>query len=221
MNTRNIEDIYPLSPMQQGMLFHSLYAPESGVYFEQSSWLLRGQLNESAFEKAWQQIIDRHSALRTVFIWEDVEEPIQVVHRNVKLSVLKQDWRELTEIEQKERMTVLLKNDRKRGFNLSEAPLMRLILIRTAEEVHKFVLSHHHILLDGWSLPIIFQEVTVLYESFLLDQKISLPPCRPYRDYIAWLQRQDINAPKTMSSSLLYLPKSNANAPCINEFKVS
>jgi len=192
MSMKNIEDIYPLSPMQQGMLFHSLYAPETGVYFEQSSWTLRGDLDISAFERAWQRVVDRHSALRTAFLWEDLDEPLQVVHWWVELPLEKHDWRGLSKTEQEERFEALLETDRERGFELSEAPLMRLALIRTAEDTYHFVWSLHHLLLDGWSQPIIFQEVLASYEAFQQGQHISLPPSRPYRDYIAWLQQQDM-----------------------------
>ncbi|RMF35672.1 MAG: non-ribosomal peptide synthetase, partial [Chloroflexi bacterium] len=191
MDPRNIEDIYPLSPMQQGMLFHSLYAPETGVYFEQSSWTLRGPLDVPAFERAWQQVMDRHPVLRTAFLWEGLEEPLQVVYRRVDLPLEKLDWRGLPEAEQAERLAAFLQADRERGFNLAEPPLIRLTLIRTAEEAYQFVWSHHHSLMDGWSQPILVREVFTLYEALRRGQIISLPPARPYRDYIAWLQAQD------------------------------
>jgi amino acid adenylation domain-containing protein len=190
MNVRNIEDIYPLSPMQQGMLFHSLYAPETGVYFEQSVWTLRGRLNVPAFRRAWQQVINRHSALRTTFLWEELDEPLQVVHRSVKVPLVQRDWRHLPAGEQRTELETFLRADRERGFDLSSVPLMRLAIFQTEEETHQFMWSHHHLLVDGWSLPIIFQEVFALYEAFQRGQEIALGPSRPYRDYIAWLQQQ-------------------------------
>jgi amino acid adenylation domain-containing protein len=192
MHVTNIEDIYPLSPMQQGMLFHSLYAPETGVYFEQSSWTLRGDLDVPAFGRAWQWILDRHSALRTSFLWEDLDEPLQVVHRQVELPFEWRDWLSLPEHEQESRLEVFLQTDRERGFELSKAPLMRLALMQTAEDTFQFVWSHHHLLLDGWSLPIIFGEVFALYEAFQRGEAPALQPTQPYRAYIAWLQSQDM-----------------------------
>jgi len=191
MDTRNIKDIYPLSPMQQGMLFHSLYDPESGMYFEQSSWTLRGDLDVPAFERAWRRVVERHSALRTAFLWEELDEPLQVVCRQVELELEEQDWRGFDESEQQSRLEVFLSHDRERGFGLDKAPLMRLALIRLDDNAYHFVWSHHHLLLDGWSQPILFQEVFGFYEAFSQGQDLHLPPPRPYRDYIAWLQQQD------------------------------
>ncbi len=192
MNVKNIEDIYPLSPMQQGMLFHSLYAPETGVYFEQTSWTLRGDLDVSAFEQAWGRVLARHSALRTSFLWEDLDEPLQVVHRDLDLPFERRDWVDLPEDEQEARLKRFLWKDRERGFELSEAPLMRLALIQTAEDIFHFVWSHHHLLVDGWSLPIIFGEVFALYEALQRGEAPVLQPTRPYRAYIAWLQQQNM-----------------------------
>src|SRR5215213_3271851 len=92
-NRQTVEDIYPLAPLQQGMLFHSLSAPASGVYVEQVQCVLRGELNVSAFERAWQAVVARHPALRTAFVWEDLDEPMQAVRREVKLPWDWQDWR--------------------------------------------------------------------------------------------------------------------------------
>src|ERR1051325_10468627 len=92
----NLEDLYQLSPMQQGMLFHCLYMPTSSVYFEQSLFTIKGELNVSAFENSWKRLIQRHSILRTAFLWEDLEKPVQVVYRETDLSITKRDWRPLT-----------------------------------------------------------------------------------------------------------------------------
>src|SRR5437588_10732931 len=88
----NLEDIYQLSPMQQGILFHALYAPESGAYFEQSLFTIRGNLDPKAFSRAWQGVIDRHSILRTSFLWEELDQPQQIVHRQVALPLVQDDW---------------------------------------------------------------------------------------------------------------------------------
>src|SRR3954471_2821134 len=90
----NLEDLYQLSPMQLGMLFHTLEAPEAGVYFEQSVFTIEGGLDTSSFERAWQAVIDRHSILRSAFLWQNLESPVQVVHRHLDITVDKQDWRD-------------------------------------------------------------------------------------------------------------------------------
>src|SRR5919202_6653184 len=104
MSSKNIEAAYPLSPMQQGMLFHTLYAPESGMYFEQLSCTLDGNLNVLAFQRAWQQVLDRHPVLRTAFVWENIEKPLQVVGRRVRLPWEEHDWRGLSSVQQQKQL---------------------------------------------------------------------------------------------------------------------
>ena len=189
---KNIESVYPLSPMQRGMLFHSLYAPESGVYCTQLSCVLEGDLNHSAFEQAWQGVVDTHPILRTAFVWEGLETPVQVVGKRVTLPIERADWREQTESEQQEQLSALLAADQQRGFQLTKAPLMRLTLVRLSEQRHQLIWNHHHLLLDGWCLPLLLKEVFALYEGLRQGVAVQLPPSRPYKDYIAWLQQQDL-----------------------------
>ncbi len=188
----NIEDAYPLSPTQQGMLFHTLYAPQAGMYVEQLSCTLHGDLDSAAFKQAWQHVVDRHPILRSAFAWRNLERPLQVVGRRVGLPLAQHDWRELAPEEQQVRLEALLRADRERGFDLATAPLLRLTLCRLADDAHAFVLSHHHLLLDGWSLPLVLNEVLACYAAFAYGRPLVLPTPRPYRDYIAWLQRQDL-----------------------------
>ena len=193
-NKKNIAAIYPLSPMQQGMLFHSLYAPESGVYVEQMSMELTGDINVAAFADAWQKVIDRYSVLRTLFVWENRQTPLQIVLKEVLLPWQNLDWRELDEIEQQQQLKQLLLTERKQGFDFNQAPLMKCILVRLGDDNYKFIWSHHHILMDGWCLPIIFKDVLSFYEAQLQNVKTQLPTPRPYSDYIAWLNSQDKEA---------------------------
>ena len=187
-----IEDIYPLSPLQQGLLFHTLYDPESEAYFEQLSSTLRGALDTDALRRAWQSIIDRHTILRTAFFWERRDKPLQVVRRKSSLPWQQLDWRGLSTLEQQERFKAFLEADRRTGFELSKAPLMRVTLIQLNEETHYLVWSHHHILLDGWSVALVMNEVFAFYDAFSRGRKIDLERSHPYRDYIAWLLRQDM-----------------------------
>jgi len=187
---KNIEDFYPLSPMQQGILFHTLYAPESGVYCEQLSCILQGELNIEVFKRTWQQVL-RHPALRTAFVWQGLKEPVQVVYRQVELPWQQQDWRGLSAIEQQAQLETFLESDRSLGFDLSKAPLMRLMLLQLAEDTYQFIWSHHHLLLDGWSTSLLLKEVFAFYRAFCRGQNLSLPRPRPYRDYIVWLQQQE------------------------------
>ncbi|GAB4152072.1 MAG: hypothetical protein Fur0021_16520 [Candidatus Promineifilaceae bacterium] len=190
----NIEDIYPLSPTQEGMLFHTLRAPESGVYVEQLVLTLHTSrpLDEAAFLDAWQQTLARHAALRTAFVWEKREKPLQVVLRQVQLPFIRQDCRHLSPTEQETHLQLFLQADRQRGFDLSKAPLVRLALFQIADDAYQAVATFHHIIKDGWSGPIILRDVLTFYEfRGHSTAPPLLPSPRPYRDYIAWLQRQD------------------------------
>ena len=187
----DVENIYPLAPVQEGLLFHSFYETRSGIYVEQLSFILRGKLDVKAFERAWQKVIDRHAILRTAFVWEKVDEPLQVVSRGVVARLATEDWRGLSEGEQKQRFDSWLQADRKQNFALDEAPLMRLALFHVGEDVHRFVWSHHHLLLDGWSLPLILNEVFTFYEEFVEGRELPLKPAPQYLNYIEWLQKQD------------------------------
>src|ERR1044071_7680661 len=128
MSMDNIEDIYDLSPMQQGILFHCLYAPESAAYFEQYDCFFEGALDIDAFERALREVFRRHAVLRTSFYWEDLEKPVQAVHRQVKLPLEQQDWRGYDSHRQQELLEGLLKRDWHHDLNFSIAPLIRLLL---------------------------------------------------------------------------------------------
>jgi len=202
VSATNFEDAYPLSPLQQGMLFHSVYAPESGTYVTQVSCRL-GEIDPAAFEAAWQKAADRHAVLRTAFVWKKTEQPLQVVGRRVKLPIERMDWRDLDGAAQEQALRDLLAADRERGFEPSRAPLMRLTLIRLGEESHQLLWSHHHLLLDGWSVPILLGEVFSFYESFRAGREPDPQPLRPYGDFIRWLEGQDLVAAETFWRRLL------------------
>ena len=197
MKGDNIQDIYELSPAQQGILFHSLYSPESGVYFVQQCYTLRGNVNTVAFEQAWQQVVARHSALRTSFYWENLDKPLQVVNRQVTVPLEQYDWRGLAPALQQSQLEAFLESDRSLGFDLSQESLMRLTLIRIADDSYHFVWSKHHLILDGWSTALVLKEVVQLYEALCQGQNVPNAPNRPYRDYIAWLQKQDLSKAET------------------------
>lgn len=202
---KNVEDFYPLSPMQQGMLFHSLLAPDSGVYVGQLSCVLCGDLDSGAFERAWQRVVERHPILRTTFVSADLKEPIQVVHRSVTLPLEQHDWRDLPPHAQAAQLDAWLHADQQRGFKLTAPPLLRLTLIRLSSASYQFIWTYHHLLFDGWSLPLILHEVFALYQAFARlpagttpsDQQLGLPLVRPFRSYIAWLKKQNLAEAET------------------------
>jgi alpha-ketoglutarate-dependent taurine dioxygenase len=225
MKIKNVADLYPLSPMQQGMLFHALYEPESGAYLMHVIGTLPGHLNVAAFKQAWARLLSRHPVLRTSFLWEGVNEPLQVVREQVELPWHELDWRGSSATEQAELLKNFLQADRQRGFDLAKAPLLRLTLARINEGASRFIWSYHHIVLDGWSLPLLFKELFAFYEAFnegnqgSQEQEIELPPSRLFRDYIAWLGRQDMAKAEAFWKDLLVgfnvpttLPRATSNA---------
>ncbi|MDB4951685.1 MAG: tycC3 [Gemmatimonadetes bacterium] len=194
MNKQNVEDLYPLSPLQQGMLFHTLLAPQDSAYTEQITYDLAGALRVDELHRAWQGAVDRHPALRTAFFWEKLPKPLQVVHRKVVLPLRRDDLRALAPDARAARVEELREADRARGFDLSRPPLVRLTLLRMEDERWTLVFTFHHMLLDGWSLPILLQEVLFTYETAVAGLRSALTPPRPFRDYIGWLGRQDLAA---------------------------
>ncbi|MEW5927424.1 MAG: non-ribosomal peptide synthase/polyketide synthase, partial [Gemmatimonadota bacterium] len=188
---RGVEDVYPLTPLQEGMLFHALYAPESGVYVGQFGFLLEGPLDAGALERAWQGAVDRQEALRAGFAWEGLPRPVQVVRREAVLPLWREDWRELGEAERARKLESYLEADRGRGFELGRGPLMRLGLFRVGEAAHQLVWTHHHLVLDGWSLSLLFGDVLALYGASVRGEAPRLGAARRYREYVAWLERQD------------------------------
>ena len=191
MKMKNVEDVYPLSPMQKGLLFHSLYSRERGAYVEQVGWTFEGRLNNLALEHAWQEVIARHPALRTCFFWEDLKQPLQVVRQRVELPWQRYDWRNLSAQGQHERLQTFLESDRRRDFQLTKAPLMRLSQARLAEDSHQFIWTYHHVILDGWSISLVLRELFQCYETLCSGIQPELARPRPFRDYIAWLEQQD------------------------------
>ncbi|MBA2288158.1 MAG: amino acid adenylation domain-containing protein [Ktedonobacteraceae bacterium] len=192
MRLKNVEDVYILGPMQQGILFHMLYESRANVYFSQFVCTIDQPFDVTAFRLAWQQMLARHSVLRTAFLWDGLDEPLQIVNRQVELPWEYMDWQNLPVAEQQARLEAFLASDRERGFDLAVAPLWRLYLIQMAEQTYTFISSSSHLLMDGWSRALLLQEVSASYQANLHGRSLRLPRARPYRDYIGWLQRQNL-----------------------------
>ena len=210
----DVESFYPLSPMQEGMLFHSLEAGQPGVYVTQLHAVLHGELDAAAFRQAWQTALDRHPILRTSFAWEGLKRPVQVVHRRVELPLAVMDWsrRPMPDGDGDGegggdggglRLRYLLEAERRQGFDLAAAPLLRLVLIDEGGGRLRFVWTFHHLLLDAWSASLVQGEVFAAYEALRRGASPSLPARRPFRDYIAWLHRQDMAAAEAFWRELL------------------
>ncbi|WP_210639699.1 non-ribosomal peptide synthase/polyketide synthase [Pseudomonas sp. Tri1] len=179
-----IDDLYPLSPMQQGMLFHTLLEQGSGDYINQLRLDVEG-VDPQRFRAAWQAVVDAHDILRSGFFWQgDLAQPVQIVQRRVEVPFRVLDWSGHAGIE--DALQTLADEEHAHGVDLTQAPLMRLVLVRTGTERHHLIYTNHHILMDGWSSAQLLGEVLQHYRG----DSVARPAGR-YRDYIAWLQRQD------------------------------
>ncbi|MEH0971266.1 amino acid adenylation domain-containing protein [Micromonospora sp. CPCC 205546] len=186
----NVEAAYPLSPLQQGLLFHTLSRPGEPTYFEQIRCTVAGPLDLAAFGQAWNWVVARHPVLRTAFAWQKLKEPIQVVGRTVTVPLDWADWRDRADPDADWRD--LLHADQQRGFDMARAPLMRLTLRQVGEHEHRFVWSHHHILLDGWSFGTVMREVLECYASLVEHGRLpAVEPVRPFGEFIRYLGERD------------------------------
>ncbi|HYO56342.1 non-ribosomal peptide synthetase, partial [Archangium sp.] len=188
-----VEDIYPLTSLQQGLLYQEQLAPGTDLYFVQVSWALPQALNVPAFQKAWERVVAQNPVLRTAFLREGLTEPLQVVLPSVALPLRQLDWRGVPATEKAARLASLVSEERARCFELSSAPLMRVVLVRVDEAAYHCLWSFHHLLLDGWSLGVVFQELYAHYEALASGKELPLKRGTPYREYIAWLRRQDFS----------------------------
>ncbi len=184
----DIEDIYPATPLQQGLLFHSLLQSGRGVYVNQLRLTLSGTLDRVALKGAWQAAIERHAVLRTSFEWRHGRAALQVVRRSVPLPYVEHDWSATPEW--RVRLSAWMTEDVARGFDLADAPLMRLALIARHDGLHELIWTNHHVLTDGWSTAQLLREIIADYEARVRGTVAALPVQAQYRDYFAWLAHQ-------------------------------
>ncbi len=188
--SKDVQDIYPLSPMQ-GLLF-AVGSTTAQSMFDQWHCTLRGPLNVPAFQRAWQETVQRHSILRSTIHAERLREPVQIVHRNAELPWLVEDWR--GSVDHEKRWAGFLKQDHAHEHPLTHSPAMRFALVRLTGEEWKFLWGVPALLLDGWSWPLVFRDVSRFYEAICGDQALHLEAPRPYRGYLDWLAKQNVEA---------------------------
>lgn len=191
-----MDEPYPLTPMQAGMLFHSQYTTSTADYFQQTIFRVRGRVEVERLCAAWQEVTRRHSVLRTVIEWEGMPEPRQRVLPGAKLLIRLLE-RHVDRTQRPAALAALLAADRAAGFRPADEPPVRLTVVRWPGEELELVLSYHHLLLDGWSLPILMEEVVHIYEASLRGERSGRPPAMPYRAYVEWLAGQDHRAAQT------------------------
>ncbi len=198
----NVEDVYALSPMQEGMLFHSIASPGSGVFVNQISMVADGAVDVPILQQVWDELVSRHTLLRTAFVWDGVDEPLQVVRSSVEVPWQIADWRDADTATQDRRHEELLTADRVQAFDLASAPLMRMHLVRLAAHQWRLVWSFHHLILDGWSARLLLRAMQEGYAR--ATEAGTAPPADHaaaghvpvfrYRDFIAWQAARDEEA---------------------------
>lgn len=192
-----VKDIYALSPMQEGMLFHALFQRDTATYFEQISYRLNGNLDISCAEKSANELLKRYDILRTAFIYEGLERPLQVVLKERTLDFHYENIEERMDGKTGKEVAVreFKENDRARPFDLGSDVLMRISVLRTGESEYEFTWSFHHILMDGWCLGILVSDFSWIYSHFIQNKSYELPAVKPYRTYIQWLEKQETDKP--------------------------
>ncbi len=191
---RDIEDIYPLSPMQEGLLMHTLLEPGSGIYLMQYCYRVDHAIDVGAFSEAWKAVIARHDVLRTSFCWDLGERMVQIVHRRTEPALRLLDWRHLAEDQYEQALQAELEAELRQGFDMAKEVPFRLRLILLDADQFGFVFSNHHVLLDAWCRMGVVDEFFKVYQSLTTGVPVQLPTPPRYRDFIALLQRWDREA---------------------------
>jgi len=188
-----VEQVWELTPMQQGILYHSLKEEGSGVYHNQLSWRLEG-VEVAALKEAWREVIARHSILRSSVQWERKGAPLAVVRKRAEVEWEEEDRRGLSAAEQQERQAEYLRQDRERGMDIRRGPLMRMGLGRVGERAYDYTWSSHHLILDGWSSAILIREMMKRYREIERGEERSREEgvAHGYEEYVRWLRRQDL-----------------------------
>ncbi|WP_460157480.1 non-ribosomal peptide synthetase [Pseudomonas sp. S2_H10] len=187
-----IEDVYPLTPMQEGMLLHTLLEPGTGLYYMQDRYRINSELDPQRFAQAWQAVIARHEALRASFCWNVGEDMLQVIHKPGSTPIEYLDWSDIDEAEQEPKLQTLLKTEREAGFDLLNQAPFHLRLIRVGVARYWFMMSNHHILIDAWCRSLLMNDFFEIYSALGEGREAQLAVPPRYRDYIGWLQRQSL-----------------------------
>ncbi|XVQ85649.1 non-ribosomal peptide synthase/polyketide synthase [Microbispora siamensis] len=181
-----LADVLPLAPLQEGLLFHTLYDEQGAdVYSVQEVLSLRGPLDGAALRRAVTGLLRRHPSLRAGFWHEGLAQPVQIVLGEVETPWAEADLSGLGEAERAAELTAIVAEERTRRFDLARPPLVRFTLVRLGEDDHRLVIANHHILFDGWSMQVLLEELFALYRGE------TLPAAAEFRDHLAWLAGQD------------------------------
>ncbi|MGE5341276.1 MAG: amino acid adenylation domain-containing protein [Candidatus Omnitrophota bacterium] len=191
LDSQNITDILPLTPTQEGMLFHYLKDPQNDLYFEQLSLDISGKIDRTIFEQAWNFVVDSNEMMRTVFRWEKIERPMQIILKTYHLQPGYIDISDLPIDEKQIRLDAIKKADRNSPFNLNEKPPLRVTLCQTGNDHHVMIISNHHIIYDGWSNGIILSEFFNAYHESMQNHPLIPKRVTPFKEFVKWIQRRD------------------------------
>jgi iturin family lipopeptide synthetase B len=189
LDKRDIQDIFDLTPMQEGMLFHYLREPGSKFYFEQLSLEISGEIDIGCFEKAWNFVISMNDMLRAAFHWEKVQNPVQIILNEHKLHPQYYDFSHEQPDDAKKLLVELKKKDRNNQFDLRTVPF-RLTLVKVEKEKYHLIISNHHILYDGWSNGIILEEFFSAYHALLRGEMPRKLEKTGFKEYVKKLRHQ-------------------------------
>ena len=194
ISSQDIEDILPLTPMQESMLYQYLKEPHSKLYFEQTCYEVTGNgyLDAEKLKEAWNVVTCDNEMLRTIFRWQGLKKPVQVILKNRAVPIKEIDLSTLSAGDRQHRLTKIKTEDRQDRLNLSSEPF-RVILCKMTGNRYEMIVSNHHIIYDGWSNVIILKELAEAYNQIYLGKKWSGPGKSEYKEYIKWQQHQDKN----------------------------
>jgi amino acid adenylation domain-containing protein len=191
---RKIEDVYPLTPLQQGMYFHALYNKDSSAYFMQMSYRVAGEWDHESMERGFSELVKRHDILRTVFVHKNVDAPLQIVLQRQPAGFCFIDMRKgVADGDGEAIVADFKKQDRERSFDLGKGPLLRLSVLRLRDFQYEFIWSNHHILMDGWCAAVLIAEFMQIYQLLRSGSLLRLPPPIPFKRYIKWLESRRLD----------------------------
>ncbi|MCP4220911.1 MAG: non-ribosomal peptide synthetase, partial [bacterium] len=190
----DVKDIYSLSPMQEGMLFHYIIDKDVNMFFEQMNLRIEGEIHHHLFQTAFNQLVEKYDVLRTVFVFKNTPKPRQVVLKKREAVVRFEDLSRVMEDEKEREVTSFKKKERETKYDLTRDIPMRFSLVKISAREYEIVWSFHHIIMDGWCTAILLKEILSIYGRFLRGESVDLSYSAPYSDYIRWLEKQDKDA---------------------------
>nr|WP_269724296.1 amino acid adenylation domain-containing protein [Bacillus thuringiensis] len=191
---KEIEKIHSLTPMQNGMLYHSLLDPYSQAYFEQIIFSLEGKLDIQKLNQAFNMLIEKYEILRTAFFYKDISMFKQTVLRERNVTIHYEDISKFKEVDKEDYIECLKYKDRNNRFNLTNDCLIRVFIIKEHSDKYKLLFSFHHIIMDGWCMSLLMNDIINIYKSLCRDEKIKLGQTEPYSNYLKWLDNQDADS---------------------------